>query len=319
MDEQSWESINDHRSLDFVVIGAQKAATTLVDRCLREHPQIFMPRGEVSYFEDPVYERREKHEFTALFSSAGAEKVVGIKRPTYLHYGEVPERLAAHSPDTHLIVSLRDPVDRAVSAYFHNLRMGFLPLLGLNEGMRALLEGTLQHDWPRSQEILDFGRYATHLRRYMEFFELDQISVVFFTDLIASTERQIKGLYSTLGVERGYTPSCLTEHPKKGVYSLLRIRLQRAINRVRYRYSSSPPRLHPVENLSAVRRALVLLLQAVDAFLVAPVVKNEKPALDADLRSALVAYYEDEVKALEAILDRRLTGWKTGSTSRKEE
>jgi len=41
--------------LDFLIIGAQKSATTFIHRCLLEHPSVFMPPGEISFFEDPDY------------------------------------------------------------------------------------------------------------------------------------------------------------------------------------------------------------------------------------------------------------------------
>ena len=40
---------------DFVIIGAMKAASTLITECLRQHPEVYMPRGETPYFRDPEY------------------------------------------------------------------------------------------------------------------------------------------------------------------------------------------------------------------------------------------------------------------------
>ena len=44
-------------SPDFIGIGAQKAGTTWLHRNLRVHPQIFMPRKEVHYFDRKIDDR----------------------------------------------------------------------------------------------------------------------------------------------------------------------------------------------------------------------------------------------------------------------
>ena len=45
----------DAARLDFVIVGAPKAATTYLHVLLRDHPDVFMPRGESPLFEDPFY------------------------------------------------------------------------------------------------------------------------------------------------------------------------------------------------------------------------------------------------------------------------
>jgi len=43
----------------FIVIGAQKAGSTYLLQCLRDHPTIFMPRSEIP--EDPLYGDSKTH------------------------------------------------------------------------------------------------------------------------------------------------------------------------------------------------------------------------------------------------------------------
>ena len=42
---------------DFIGIGAQKAGTTWLHRNLQAHPQIYMPRKEVHYFDRKIRDR----------------------------------------------------------------------------------------------------------------------------------------------------------------------------------------------------------------------------------------------------------------------
>lgn len=102
---------------NFLIIGAQKSATTFLLRCLREHPDVFVPSGEIPFFEDPDYSQGDIESFARLFARGCHKKAVGLKRPNYLHKPECPERIHRHIPSARLIVILRDPIERAISAY----------------------------------------------------------------------------------------------------------------------------------------------------------------------------------------------------------
>ena len=56
--------------LDFFVIGTQKGGSTFLLNCLREHPDIYMPATEVSFFEDAFYDPDRLDEFEAWFAPA---------------------------------------------------------------------------------------------------------------------------------------------------------------------------------------------------------------------------------------------------------
>ena len=116
----------------FVVIGAQKSASTFLQRCLADHPEMWLPRGETTFFEDPTYEASRLSDLERMFSRR-RERVLGMKRPSYLSRPEVPGRIRRDLPNVKLIAVLREPISRAVSAYFHMVGGGYLPLLELNE------------------------------------------------------------------------------------------------------------------------------------------------------------------------------------------
>src|SRR3954453_11545774 len=105
----------------FVVIGAQKSASTFLQTCLADHPDVFMPKGELAFFESPDYERATLTDLRRLFEGR-LERRLGFKRPNYLCKPEVPARLAKDLPDALLLSVLRKPLDRAISAYFHYIR-----------------------------------------------------------------------------------------------------------------------------------------------------------------------------------------------------
>ena len=122
---------------DFLVIGAQKCGTTALYAYLRWHPQITGPAWkEVSYF-DRHYGRGERW-YRGQFPSrpwlwlaggrSGRTALVGEASPSYVFHPHAPKRVRALLPDARLIVLLRDPVDRALSHYNHEVALGREPL-----------------------------------------------------------------------------------------------------------------------------------------------------------------------------------------------
>jgi hypothetical protein len=166
--------------LDFVIAGAEKAGTTFLVEALRSSPDVAMPAREVRFFRDPFYPERERLEDEL----AGLDgRLVGIKHPSYLGRPEVPERIAHHYPDVRLLFVLRDPVERAVSAYLHYLRWGQVPFLPPDEGLRRVLDDATAS--PKYTDVVEFGRYHTYLRRYLDHFDRSQLLVLEYEQVIA--------------------------------------------------------------------------------------------------------------------------------------
>jgi len=88
---------------DFAIIGAQKSASTFLQKSLQGHPDIFLPDGELATFEDPQYANWDPEKFAAHFVPGKNAETVGFKSPNYLHEHAVPPRLAEHLPGIKLI------------------------------------------------------------------------------------------------------------------------------------------------------------------------------------------------------------------------
>lgn len=108
---------------DFLVIGAQKSATTSLYAYLRAHPDV---RG--ASIPEPHFFAWAWHNGTDwyrdLFPPASDGGIVGEKSPLYLPHPRAPQRAASIVPRTRILAILRDPVDRAVSNYHHTAQRG---------------------------------------------------------------------------------------------------------------------------------------------------------------------------------------------------
>jgi hypothetical protein len=182
---------------DFLILGAQKAGTTALYSYLRRHPSITGPSWkEVSYF-DRHYVRGEawyRGNFPNKARTRG--KLVGEASPSYVFHPLAPERVRVVIPNAKLVALLRNPVDRALSHYHHEVALGREPLSF--EAALAAEEGRLAGEVERlvaepsyfsrewwSHTYQARGRYAEQLERWLAVFPREQLLIVPSDDLAA--------------------------------------------------------------------------------------------------------------------------------------
>ena len=112
---------------NFIYIGPNKAGSSWLHEVLVRHPQVFMSPAKDLYFFDRYYDRGLAW-YLSQFTGAGPEHlVVGEVCQDYLFHPDAPERMAASLGSCRMMVTLRDPADRAFSSYLYMLRSGWEP------------------------------------------------------------------------------------------------------------------------------------------------------------------------------------------------
>jgi Sulfotransferase domain len=120
---------------DFLVVGGQRCGTTSLFKTLVEHPAVVPPlmHKGIHYF-DMQYERGlhwYRGQFPtratrALVSRRGGQgAITGESSPYYGFHPLGPTRIAQDLPSVRVILLVRDPVERAFSAYKHETARGF--------------------------------------------------------------------------------------------------------------------------------------------------------------------------------------------------
>lgn len=295
-------------AVDFVIVGAQKAGSTQLGACLHDHPDVLLCADEVPYFEDPFYLNTPASELNRVFAGARDGQLRGIHRPEYLVRPECPARIKADAPGARILAVLREPVARAVSAYFWYMQFGLLPVEPLDVGLARLLDGWSDPGFPHAGEVIEYGFYARHLRRYLDTFGRAQVHVLLSGEL--GDQRQVAAVYRFLGVDSGHVSSALTRRSNEGVYDLRRLRVLRARRRFAFswdsttRYTYRPRRLRkPLSLLPTVT------IVGLDRVLLARLFGNGKPILAPHLHGRLRQHYADDVADLAVLLDRDLSAW----------
>lgn len=179
---QYWDETQP-RSPDFIIIGTQKGGTTSLYRYLEKHPQIVGCIKKETHFWN-LHFRRGVDWYLSHFPHLSPEADIrtGEATPNYLEIPEVPHRLFQACPRVKLIVLLRNPIHRAVSQYYHWVRL-MQESRTLEEAMTSelnlLQKGTKQEiaksTFPR---YIQRGLYLYFLQNWMSVFPRSQFLIL---------------------------------------------------------------------------------------------------------------------------------------------
>lgn len=200
---------------------------------LAEHPEISLPKSkrEKIYLGGPNFRGEDAKQFFTYIP--GGPPPVGDASVEYFFDPKAPETVVRFARNTKVIVCLRDPVDRAVSGYYWNLRRGNLRHTNLNQAMVSAAK-----EWRKMPELKNLnppnilhnivarGIYSRQLERYIQYFSPQQIFVVEYASLRSNPLDTIQNIYRFLGVSDTYKPQTLSQRPKKTSYVKLILKVE---------------------------------------------------------------------------------------------
>jgi len=173
---------------DFLGVGTQKGGTSSLYHLLKAHPGIYLPaEKEIHYF--TMHYSRGPRWYATHFQAAQRGQCRGEITPFYLFHPDAPQRIHAFHRRMRLIVLLRDPVERALSHYFHARRHGF-ESLGLEEALSAEQQRLASGDPFHLQKhsYLSRSDYLPQLLRYEQLFPAAQLLILRSEDLFMDPE-----------------------------------------------------------------------------------------------------------------------------------
>lgn len=203
----------------FAIIGAQKSGTTSLFKYLSLHPDIFMPaQKELEFFSTNLYHTKGVRGYIdTWFKGAGTALICGEASPQYMMYDYVPARMHESFPDMRLVAILRNPIDRARSHYMMAIRRN-LETRSFDKACREQMKRGWVVDQERDSErdYIIFGEYGRIMSRYLEFFRLEQLKIVFLETLILRPYAVLEDICDFLGVKSEKLPLNISARYHKG-------------------------------------------------------------------------------------------------------
>jgi hypothetical protein len=227
------------RHLDFLVIGAQKCATSWLYYCLKDHQELHLPakKREVEYLGGELYKARGADWYFSLFAGAGDHQRIGDVSVEYLFDARSPAVVHRYTSNVKLIMSLRDPIDRAISAYFWYVRRGDIPNSSVEDVLSMAVEGSYNRQDPQviqyCKDIIARGFYDVQMKRYLQYFSVDQMLVVLYDEIKMCPFEVMRKIYKFIGVNPDIMPASLNKKPKINTYLSPLLYLERIAPKLR--------------------------------------------------------------------------------------
>lgn len=267
---------------NFLICGTQKGGTTALYHYLREHPEIFMPKVKEVHFFDLNWQRGLKW-YEGYFEGVKNAKAIGEASPFYMYLEEVPKRIYEVLPDVKLIFILREPVSRAYSHYWHEVRLGYESLT-FEEAIKMEEERLSTKDifYRQQYSYKDRGKYVTQLRRYRKYFSDEQMLILLKEELKKDPQKVMKEVFEFLGVNLEFkSPNWYTPH-----------------------YIGESPRIWRLQQLKS-KISSPLLKKLIDWINLKP----GYPPINPQTKKSLNEYFKPYNNELERFLGKELTDW----------
>lgn len=181
--------------IDFIIIGAQKCGTTSLYNYLIQHPQIVPAITKEVHFFDLNFDKGIDW-YQAHFHPFDRQNNLtrGEASPYYIFHPLVAERIHQILPKVKIIVLLRNPVERAISHYYHEVRLG-VEKMGIEEALaseptrllgeteKIIADGNYYSFNHQHYTYLSRGIYIDQLKTWMNIFPQEQIHIIKSEDL----------------------------------------------------------------------------------------------------------------------------------------
>jgi hypothetical protein len=176
---------------NLIVIGGLKCGTTSLHHYLSLHPEVAMSRPkELNFFIAELNWELGRGWYASHFDPRSP--IRGETSPHYTNrprFEGVAERMRSLVPEARIVYVVRDPIERLLSHYLHNLGGGYDP-----RPLAEALADDRSAYWQRS-------RYAYQVDPYVETFGADRVAIVSREELKAERAATMRRVYAFCEVD----------------------------------------------------------------------------------------------------------------------
>ncbi|PSR23047.1 MAG: hypothetical protein C7B45_04540 [Sulfobacillus acidophilus] len=287
---------------NFFILGAPRSATTFLYRAVAQHPQIYMsPVKEPAFFSHderepkwitPVAAPRgivQWADYLKLFDAGASYPVRGEASTGYLADAYAAQRIQLRLKEPpYMVAVLRHPADRAYSHYVYH-RMGTVePAPTFEEAIKDE-DNRRAHHWNMQWRYRETGLYGQHLARYLDLFGSSRLLVLLheeFDDAPAVFRR----VFGFLGIDDQVPINLGGKVNESGV-------------------SKSSFAAWILQNRNPVKLLARKILPAAARSKLRHQLTDRPPAMTAQTRADLIAFYREDILRTQALIGRDLSAW----------
>lgn len=206
---------------NFIIIGPMKTATSALYEYINNHPLV-LPciEKEVHFFNDNYKFSQGKDWYIAHFPliPPGENFITGEASPGYI-VNNVQNKVFDMFPHLKPIALIRNPIDRALSHYQHNVKHGFerrtfaeaiATELDIIKSFNNPSDILHKPNWWGTTGYILIGCYYYFLKQWLDIFPPEQFLIVDNQDLLVNPEETMQRVFDFLGLSNHIA----VEYPK---------------------------------------------------------------------------------------------------------
>ena len=293
---------------DFFIVGAPKSGTTAMAQYLSVHPEIHMSyRKEMHYFGADLeriphyYFVDNEKEYLSRFKPPASAKVIGEASVNYLLSASAPAEIKAFSPNSRILIMLRNPVEMLYSYHSQLLWGTYEDITDFSEALAAEPDRKAGRRLPKCAMMRsalyyrEVANYVEQVQRYFEVFGRDAVHVILFDDFREDLQREFLLTQEFLGVSPFELPKFKVVNPNKVT---------------RLRWLMELIQLQP----APINWALALMPDELRYWFLGKLSRvntriEPRPPMPAELRAQLTAEFAPAAEKLGRLLNRDLSNW----------
>jgi len=202
---------------DFLIVGCQKCGTSSLHHYLSNHPSVWSPgKKELHFFDyyDDLGLSYYKKFFKNQPSNIG-DLLVGEATPEYIFHPYAAERIKQALPKAKAVVLLRNPIERAFSAWRMGIRQGW-ETLSFEDAIASEAERIIPdlnkmaisdhyygYEWNHHSYLLR-GHYAEQIDNWLLHFKREDLLIVSAERFFTNTKVEFKKVCDFLELDEWY-------------------------------------------------------------------------------------------------------------------
>ena len=285
--------LNNSKDPHFIYIGAGKCGSTSLSNYLNQHPETYIcPKKETFFFLPEKIRNNHKtfgailtlEDYRKLFQSAPPNACIGEISTNYYAYPKSAKLIQSQLPKVKLLATLRNPADRAFSAYQMFVRAGHE-----KKKFQDLIASNIKY--------IKRGFYYSQLAPFFEIFNKEKINVCLYEDLCKKPIAFMHQIFEFLEIDDSFIPNMAHRGrvgglPKNQMLNDLLIQK----NPIRAFASNTLKPFFSSKLRQKIRSTLIK--------------KNiQKVRLDSESRQRLMTIYREDILRLQNLIDKDLSIW----------